>query len=398
MKRHRFCVLALIPLLILAACDHTPLLEPEIVGSEQFKVRVHEALVLLQQHDPAAYEIVAKNVGRIQEHEENGMCASNTPPVFKMDVLSTYYSGAWCAATIARESFRSKLYHDCLRTNSPVPAAAWTGRAVDRQCMEHQLAVMRKLGASEEEFAYAKTLLDANFPTNEVTGEPEYRPLDTPADPLVEASHLADEGKYEEALQIHLWFHNHVLERWPAYYGVRLSYALHDWVELGRKYPKALATLKSIRETKTSRLFAGEQDRDLFIDVEAINRCLTEPKATVELFIKIEAANPEFAASIYSVAEEDLVAAQEYTLARKYLGDPLTRFAEASQRLDRGREYARTRNSEASRQAHESIFTERVVRIITVLDKTGDPELARAIQSKALAVLDNSQIRDTLSH
>ena len=47
--------------------------------------------------------------------------------------------------------------------------------------------------------------------------------------------------------------------RWkfaPSYYGVRLSFALSDWVELGTLYPKALDTLKGIRAEKTSR-FSG---------------------------------------------------------------------------------------------------------------------------------------------
>ncbi len=226
--------------------------------------------------------------------------------------------------------------------------------------------------------------------------EPKDQARTSVKDPLDEAKHLAEEGKYQEALEKHVWLHDHVLESRPAYYGVRLSYALDDWVDLGKKYPKALETLKNIRNKKTSRLLAGESDSDLFVDVEAINAHLEESKATARLFKEIESSHPEFAASIYEVAEEDLVAAQEYALARKYLGDPLTRFAEARQNFDHGMQFANTqsKNREATRQAFESIFSERVVRIITVLDKTGDRDQARAIQTNALAVLDNPQIRD----
>jgi tetratricopeptide (TPR) repeat protein len=215
---------------------------------------------------------------------------------------------------------------------------------------------------------------------------------------LDEARRLAAQGKFQEALEKHVWFHDHALEVRPSYYGVRLSYALSDWVELGKKYPKALETLKGIRDKKTSRLLAGEADRALFHDVESINDHLGESKATVDLFRKIEVARPGFAASVYDLADEALIAAGEYGLAKKYLGDPMTRLAKAKRRFDEGIQYAKmSRSGDASRQAFESIFTDDIVRIITVLDKTGDSDKAREIQSKALAVLESPAIRNAIN-
>ena len=219
-----------------------------------------------------------------------------------------------------------------------------------------------------------------------------------PGDPLDEARRLARQGKFEQALQKHIWIHDHVLEANPSYYGVRLSFALADWIDLGKKYPKALETLRGIRDKKVSRLLAGGADRDLFNDVEAINKCLGESKATVELFKKIEAAQPGFASSIYDLADEALFKAQEYDLAKKCLGDPKAKFSTAKANFDQGMQFARTsRNGDATRRAFESIFTHKVVRIIVVLDKTGDRTVAQEIQSDALAVLDNPAIRGAIS-
>jgi len=64
-------------------------------------------------------------------------------------------------------------------------------------------------------------------------------------------------------------------------------------------------------------------------------------------------------------------------------------------------EFAKSKSSQggdASRQAFERIFTERVVRIITVLDKTGDRDVARQIQSEALKVLNSSGIRNAIGN
>ena len=223
-------------------------------------------------------------------------------------------------------------------------------------------------------------------------------PKDQAENALDEARRLAAQGKFEEALGKHVWFHNHALEVRSSYYGVRLSCALSDWVELGKKYPKALVKLKDIRDEKTLQLLEGEANRALFHDVESINDHMGESKATVDLFRKIEVKQPEFAASVYDLADEALIAAGEYGLAKKYLGDPMTRFATARRQFDEGMQYAKTsRSREASRQAFESIFKDKVVRIIIVLDRTGDSDKAREIQSKALVVLECPVIRAAIS-
>ena len=88
---------------------------------------------------------------------------------------------------------------------------------------------------------------------------------------LDQAREYAAEGKFEEALEKHIWYHNHALEINQAHYGVRLSYALSDWIELGKKYRKALDALKDIRDKKVARLVAGENNWLLFHEIVAIN-------------------------------------------------------------------------------------------------------------------------------
>jgi hypothetical protein len=51
-----------------------------------------------------------------------------------------------------------------------------------------------------------------------------------------------------------IWFYHHVLECDDALVGVRLSFVLGEWVELGGKYPPA-------RDTATSRSACGRQTR-----------------------------------------------------------------------------------------------------------------------------------------
>ena len=214
---------------------------------------------------------------------------------------------------------------------------------------------------------------------------------------LDDAKRLAEQGDYEAALAKHVWFHDNALKVSRSYYGVRLSFALGYWVELGEKYPQALAKLTAIRDEKTSRLLAGEANRELFNDVESINQHLGEMAPTVELFKRLEAVNPKFASDVYDLADEALLQAREYELAKKYLGDPKKRLAVAKRDFNEGIEFAQTsKNSDASRRASEQIYTDEVVRIITVLRETGDKTSAQNIQAEALKTLESITIRNAL--
>jgi hypothetical protein len=112
--------------------------------------------------------------------------------------------------------------------------------------------------------------------------------LDEARKALDDAREFSLGGKFKEALERHIWFHNQALEKEPTYYGVRLSFALSDWVALGRKHP------------------------------------------------------------------------------------------------------------EAARGAHEGIFSAEMVRVITVMERTGDKEKAADFRKKALTILDSPAIRDAL--
>ncbi len=136
-------------LALFLACSHAEAADPEIVGSSQFSNQVHQALLLLRSRDTNAYAIVTNYVGRIQQGERSGMWAYNTPPTYVMADPTTFVSVTWCAATIAHDSFHSKLYHDYLKTHrGDVPANVWTGIEAEKQCMKHQLLVMERIGAS----------------------------------------------------------------------------------------------------------------------------------------------------------------------------------------------------------------------------------------------------------
>jgi hypothetical protein len=142
----------------------------EIVGSDRFSNQVHAALLLLKSKAPDAYSIITNYIGRIQQGAHSGMWAYKSPPTYEMADPTTFYSLTWCAATIAHDSFHSKLYHDYQSAHHrPVPDATWTGTDAERQCMKHQLAVMEQIGAPQLEVKHAQNQADGHYVKNNET-------------------------------------------------------------------------------------------------------------------------------------------------------------------------------------------------------------------------------------
>ena len=207
-----------------------------------------------------------------------------------------------------------------------------------------------------------------------------------------------EQGKYEEALHHHISFHDNILKTEPAMYGVRLSFALSSWVDLGQKYPAALTALKDIRDQKTVRLAGGEQSVELFHDVESINEHLGEEAATVSLFKTIEGKSPTFARKVLGIAEDALVQGKEYKLARKYMGEPATVLESAKRLYEQDMKYAERnpRSDQSSERAFRNIFARRVLSLLTILRNTDDEARAKEIQAEALKIVDDDRIRNAL--
>src|SRR5262249_21302046 len=130
-------------------------------------------------------------------------------------------------------------------------------------------------------------------------------------------------GRYKDSLAKHVWFHENALKIEPAFYGVRLSFALTDWVELGKAYPPALAKPKTSRDQAPDRIrkavgnhstapMDSEDLRDAFHDVVSINEHLKESDKTKELFLWLDSHKPRLANYLFELAEPALVEAKEY--------------------------------------------------------------------------------------
>ena len=217
-----------------------------------------------------------------------------------------------------------------------------------------------------------------------------------------EVKTLMDQTRYEEALQRQIWYFNHSLQ-----YGesdpVRLSSGTANWVELGRRYPKAKQALIETRDRDTREFSEGRGYAGLFSGSFSSNQGLQDDDATVALFKSIHQRDQQLAGQCYFYAEDVLMKKGEYELCLSCIGNPQTRFEFFRNNFDSSLGFQRRmREAQSNRPASaphppggsgappdmEQIATDnfvgQVCRLVEILVATGHGADAEKIRDQAV--------------
>jgi hypothetical protein len=215
---------------------------------------------------------------------------------------------------------------------------------------------------------------------------------------LRETKEIIQQGKYKEALERCIWFHEHALEKDPGMKGVRLSFALSDWKSLADVYPPAMKSLVEIRDAKTLKIVSNEGAPELFSEVQAINRTIGENAKTVSLFESVYLRNPDEAKTYWRYAKEDLFAAKRYDLIGKFIGNPMREYSVLVENLDRDIAMSKTmEKNEALLKAYaENAFVEKSIQLIQFAIASDDLKTAKAIQQAALKMVVDYRLNNAI--
>lgn len=211
---------------------------------------------------------------------------------------------------------------------------------------------------------------------------------------LGEARRLAAGGQHEEALEKFIWFHEHALETKKWLYGVRLSFALSDWVKLGKRYPKALQALKGIRDRDAAKLLRGEGGAETFHDIQAINDALGEASQTLPFFRRLAEAQPDLATKCWKICESTAIGSGEYALGRQFIKDPDARFLAAKSKLEKDSSSAGV----GSRDDALEYFADDVCALVEILAGNGEDDLAEKFEAAAIAVAKDRRVEVAVKH
>ncbi|KQW49823.1 MULTISPECIES: hypothetical protein [unclassified Roseateles] len=200
---------------------------------------------------------------------------------------------------------------------------------------------------------------------------------------LRDARKDAAEGRLDQAAEKHLWFHEHALARDPALVGVRVSFALHDWVALAQRHPPAMAQLLAVRDRAVEQVEAGgSRGQRALSDVLRINAYLGQPESTREAFTRFAQRDPALAEDQALDALPALIKLNEFELAARHLDtdavlDRLERVYQSMQQMPR-------KLSDAERalmtRASQRYLDVRLARVVLVLAKSQrDAEAERVV-------------------
>jgi hypothetical protein len=206
---------------------------------------------------------------------------------------------------------------------------------------------------------------------------------------LAETRNLVREGQYQVALGRFIWFHQNALEREPSMAGVRLSFALSDWRRLGETYPPAMNALIETRDATRRQFRDRPTERQLFADLNALNRTLDEENLTIDLFAEIVRESPELAANLRSTALTPVL----IDSGRLDLLVPDDLIAQS--RLDRYR-VERSASSAARVRLLEWYVEESLTLIATAL-AMGEESTARRIQAEALNIVADQRLQEAVA-
>jgi tetratricopeptide (TPR) repeat protein len=140
---------------------------------------------------------------------------------------------------------------------------------------------------------------------------------------LDEAEADTRNGNYSDALAKEVWFFQNALKYDSAETGVRLSFALDSWADLGQAYPPALDKLKTIRDDAEQNVRQGKDALNNCVDFIAINDALKDYDKTLELFGWLDTNNSVLAKTVFNRSQHYLlpilIKSKQYQLCGKYI-------------------------------------------------------------------------------
>jgi hypothetical protein len=201
-------------------------------------------------------------------------------------------------------------------------------------------------------------------------------------------------GRFEDALQKHLWFHRESLKHEPAMVGVRSSFAIADWARLGVKYPPAMDALLKERDAAAARVMAGKDVLDAFDDVAAIDRELGDGRETYRLFLVIESRDEGLAREASRGAQEALVEMKDFPRAGKYLDPERELRVTLELRTQMGKVPAQLRD--VVKQTEDRMLANRIGQIVAILVLAGRTDDAKRVAGKARAEFPGDEVEKVL--
>ena len=170
---------------------------------------------------------------------------------------------------------------------------------------------------------------------------------------LNEARNAYKDKNYSIALSKYQWFYDNSIEINKSFYGVRLSYCLNEWADLGKIYKPANEALIELKETTLSS-FKEKLSQEAFHEYSCICGYLECSNEAYEEFLPLHKSNNNLAAKLFTYVYEYCASNKQWELCKKYLGNGHKQYKNTLETFDHMIEFSKKGTSEQK----ESIYIE----------------------------------------
>jgi hypothetical protein len=206
-----------------------------------------------------------------------------------------------------------------------------------------------------------------------------------PRDALDEARAAFRDENYGSALERYEHFFDHALdEDAHSLYGVRLSYCLSEWAELGTVYPLAMRRLEE-KANESLALLTQTREPERFHDFVAICRYLDREPEPIHQFLRFSSSDRDLASLVIRFIWDALVQDRQWSVCETYLAEPKEKYESALMKFDEAMEICRSEPTFGGKELEEKIegWYVRDVSNILVLKNCGRGEEAAAVEQRA---------------
>ena len=203
---------------------------------------------------------------------------------------------------------------------------------------------------------------------------------------------LVSEKKYQQALEAHQYFFEES-KKSSGMGGVRVSFALASWAQLGSVYPPALIALSKISEEHKFLILSGKGTFYIFQEYQSINSYIGKNNETLETFLTADKKFPSQATEYYLSAKELLIAEKKFDIIKKYANDPIYEYESIRNDRERSLSQLRKKSTGYNIASINSEFEAKVKTLINVTLKIGLQEEAEEIKRRSESYMNGNLLR-----
>jgi hypothetical protein len=204
-------------------------------------------------------------------------------------------------------------------------------------------------------------------------------------------------NNYPMALAKRVWFHQHALEVDKHYVGVRLSFSLSDWVELGNIYPPAKTLLRYVANYAKRSLMDDPQDSfSLVQEYLSLNWALERTDQSISFFKWLDSNHPDEASANFHVFQDVLSKQKQFLLYNKYIS-PNANFSQMASNYNRSinankrGDYGDKKTGQKMLEFETKNFIHNVSRLVAILVINEREAEANNLVAKAKLELDSDE-------